>query len=50
MPQVVGKCSLSCIPLNYDVHVIMLKVMGQSARGVSSEATPAGPSTSLQKR
>ena len=32
------------------VCVIMLKVLGQSACGTSSETMPAGPSISLRKR
>ena len=50
VPQVVEEYALLCYTLKYDVCVIMLKVLGQSACGTSSEAMPAGPSISLRKK
>ena len=50
VPQVVEEYALLCYTLKYNVCVIMLKVLGQSACGTSSEAMPAGPSISLRKK
>ena len=50
VPQVVEEYALLCYTLKYNVCVIMLKVLGQSACGTSSEAIPAGPSIFLQKK